>query len=52
MTEPTVHQLSDVDAMFLAVETENAWGHVSGLSILDTSQAPDFSYERSRWTSS
>jgi WS/DGAT/MGAT family acyltransferase len=46
MTETTIHQLSDADAMFLAAETENAWGHVSGLSIIDSSQAPDFSFER------
>lgn len=45
MTERKVHQLSDGDAMFLSMETEKAWGHVSGLSILDTSEAPDFSFE-------
>jgi WS/DGAT/MGAT family acyltransferase len=32
--------------MFLSMETERAWGHVSGLSILDTSEAPDFSFEK------
>jgi WS/DGAT/MGAT family acyltransferase len=46
MTEPTLHQLADSDAMFLSVETENAWGHVSGLSIIDSSETPGFSYER------
>ena len=46
MTPPTLHQLSDADAIFLSMETENAWGHVSGLSILDTREADDFSFER------
>ena len=37
----TVHQLSSLDAQFLAVEDGRHHGHVSALSILDPSTAPD-----------
>jgi WS/DGAT/MGAT family acyltransferase len=45
MPTNTVNQLSDGDAIHLAIETENAWSHVGGLSILDISEAPDFCFE-------
>ncbi len=46
MREPTLQQLSDVDAVFLSMETDRSWGHVGGLSVLDASECPDFGYER------
>lgn len=39
-------QLSGADSMFLSMETERTTGHVGGLSILDPSDAPDFSIAR------
>lgn len=39
-------QLSEIDAVFLSLETRNSWGHVGGLSVLDSSDCPDFGYER------
>ena len=38
-------QLSGADSIFLSMETPNVYGHVGGLSILDTSEAPDFSFD-------
>jgi WS/DGAT/MGAT family acyltransferase len=34
-TETTVKQLPDGDAVFLSTETDTAWGHIGGMSILD-----------------
>src|SRR5919108_685181 len=36
----TIHQLSSLDAQFLALETPRQYGHVAGLAILDPSTAP------------
>ena len=46
MPELNAMQLSDLDAIFLSLETRNSWGHVGGLSVLDASDCPDFGYER------
>lgn len=40
-----VHQLPDADAVFLSTETDVAWGHIGGLSILDAGEVPGFGYE-------
>ena len=45
-TETSVKQLPDGDAVFLSTETDTAWGHVGGMSILDPTGVPDFSYEK------
>ena len=45
-TEPTVKQLPDGDAVFLSTETDTAWGHIGGMSILDPTGVPDFSFEK------
>ncbi len=45
-TETSVKQLPDGDAVFLSTETDTAWGHIGGLSILDPTGVPDFSYEK------
>jgi WS/DGAT/MGAT family acyltransferase len=43
-----MEQLPGGDAVFLALETPNAPGHVGGLTVLDPSESPDFSLERLR----
>ena len=43
-----MEQLPGGDAIFLAMETPNAPGHVGGLTVLDPSESPDFSFERVR----
>lgn len=43
-----MEQLPGGDAVFLAMETPNAPGHVGGLTVLDPSESPDFSFERVR----
>ena len=45
-TETRVKQLPDGDAVFLSTETDTAWGHIGGMSILDPSGVPDFSFDR------
>ncbi len=45
-TERKVTQLSARDAIFLAMDTETSWGHVGGITLLDPSTTPDFSFER------
>ena len=45
-TETSVKQLPDGDAVFLSTETDTAWGHVGGMSILDPTGVPDFGYEK------
>src|SRR5882757_7787396 len=35
-----MRQLTSLDAQFLAMETPQTWGHVSGLAIYDPSTAP------------
>ena len=45
-TETSVKQLPDGDAVFLSTETDTAWGHVGGMSILDPTGVPDWSYEK------
>ena len=39
-----MHQLEGSDAIFLAMETPEAPGHVGGLTLLDPSTSPTFSY--------
>ncbi len=41
-----MEQLPGADAVFLAMETPEAPGHVGGLTVLDPSAAPDFSFAR------
>ncbi|MBW2270037.1 MAG: wax ester/triacylglycerol synthase family O-acyltransferase [Deltaproteobacteria bacterium] len=41
-----MHQLEGSDSIFLALETPDAPGHVGGLTVLDPSDSPDFSFER------
>ena len=36
-----MHQMTSLDALFLSLETENNYGHVGSLAILDPSTAPD-----------
>ena len=43
-----MEQLPGGDAVFLAMETPNAPAHVGGLTLLDPSESPDFSFERVR----
>jgi len=43
-----MEQLPGSDAIFLAMETPKAPGHVGGLTILDPSESEDFSFERVR----
>jgi diacylglycerol O-acyltransferase / wax synthase len=43
-----VKQLAGMDSMWLSVETRRWPTHVGGLTILDPSGAPDFSFERVR----
>jgi diacylglycerol O-acyltransferase / wax synthase len=43
-----LNQLSRDDVMFIAGETETIYQHVAGLTILDTSDAPGFNFERFR----
>lgn len=43
-----MHQLGPLDAVFLSSETPNAPCHVGGISILDPSTHPEFSFERLR----
>src|SRR4051794_31857717 len=38
--ESRMRQLTSLDAQFLAMETPQTFGHVSGLAILDPSTAP------------
>jgi diacylglycerol O-acyltransferase len=45
-TETTVKQLPDGDAVFLSTETDTAWGHVGGMSLLDPTSVPDFGFEK------
>jgi WS/DGAT/MGAT family acyltransferase len=35
-----MRQLTSLDAQFLAIETPQTWGHVSGLAVLDPSTTP------------
>jgi WS/DGAT/MGAT family acyltransferase len=44
-TETTVKQLPDGDAVFLSTETDTAWGHIGGMSILDPTGVPGFGFE-------
>jgi diacylglycerol O-acyltransferase / wax synthase len=41
-----MEQLPGSDALFLAVETDTVYGHVGGLTIVDPTDAPDFSFAR------
>lgn len=41
-----MEQLPGSDALFLAVETDTVYGHIGGLTILDRTDAPGFSYAR------
>ena len=41
-----MEQLPGADAVFLAMETPDAPGHVGGLTVLDPSAAPEFSFAR------
>jgi diacylglycerol O-acyltransferase len=41
-----MEQLPGSDALFLAVETDTVYAHIGGLTILDPSGAPGFSYAR------
>ncbi|MBW2243515.1 MAG: wax ester/triacylglycerol synthase family O-acyltransferase [Deltaproteobacteria bacterium] len=41
-----MEQLPGADTVFLSLETPNAPAHVGGLTILDTSESPDFSFEK------
>jgi WS/DGAT/MGAT family acyltransferase len=43
---PSVHQLSDGDAIFLAMETGQAPAHIGSLMILDPSSCPAFDFDR------
>jgi len=43
-----MEQLSGDDTVFLAIDTPKAPGHVGGLTVLDPSTAPDFSFARLR----
>jgi WS/DGAT/MGAT family acyltransferase len=45
-TETTVKQLPDGDAVFLSTETDTAWGHVGGMSLLDPTGVPDFGFDK------
>ena len=45
-TETSVKQLPDGDAVFLSTETDTAWGHVGGMSLLDPTGVPDFGFEK------
>src|SRR5882672_3439013 len=36
-----MRQLTSLDAQFLAIETPQTWGHVSGLAVLDPSTTPN-----------
>jgi diacylglycerol O-acyltransferase / wax synthase len=45
-TEATVKQLPDGDAVFLSPETDTAWGHVGGMTLLDPTGVPDFGFEK------
>jgi WS/DGAT/MGAT family acyltransferase len=40
-----MEQLPGRDALFLAVETDTVYTHIGGLTILDPTEAPGFSYE-------
>ena len=41
-----MEQLSGADSVFLSMETPTTPTHVGGLTILDTSEAPDFCFEK------
>ena len=41
-----MEQLSGADAVFLSMETPTTPTHVGGMTILDVSEAPDFSFEK------
>ena len=41
-----MEQLPGSDALFLAVETDTVYAHIGGLTILDPTKAPGFSYAR------
>jgi WS/DGAT/MGAT family acyltransferase len=41
-----MEQLPGSDTLFLAMETDTIYAHVGGLTILDPTHAPDFSYAR------
>lgn len=41
-----MEQLPGADTVFLSLETPNAPAHVGGLTILDTRESPDFSFEK------
>lgn len=41
-----MEQLPGADSVFLSLETPNAPAHVGGITILDTSETPDFSFEK------
>lgn len=41
-------QLSGTDSLFLSMETSEVHGHIGGLVVLDTNDAPGFSFERVR----
>ena len=45
-TETSVKQLPDGDAVFLSTETDTAWGHIGGMSILDPTGVADFGFEK------
>jgi WS/DGAT/MGAT family acyltransferase len=44
--ENSMQQLTGADSIFLSMETDRTHGHVGGLSILDPSEAPDFSIDK------
>ena len=48
MAPPTATQLSDGDAVFLAMESPNSGGHVGAVLLLDPSTCEDFSFEKLR----
>jgi WS/DGAT/MGAT family acyltransferase len=44
-SSPQARQLSDGDAIFLAMETGNAGGHIGSLLVLDPATNPDFDFD-------
>ena len=41
-----MEQIPGSDAIFLAMDTDTVYGHVGALTLLDVSEAPDFSLQR------
>lgn len=46
MNDGHIHQLSDGDAIFVAVESDRAPAHIGGLTLIDGRQNEGFGYER------